>query len=295
MGGGEASLLLAAVTGVCRTIPLATGYRLADLASALHRRSSPQRRRAVAANLELLLGRPAEGVVAAVFRSYGRFLFEWLRGPEGLACDFEGWERLEAARARGRGVVLLVPHTGNFEVAGTAAARAGFRIHALAGIQLNARWTPELRRRQEAAGLPILPWSFASWRRLPALLGANEVVALLADGDRFRGGLTVDAFGGRARFPLGPAKLCAKTGAALLPAYAVRRPDGSHAARFLEEIPVAGLGVRAATARAAEVLAGVLRAHPEQWMIFRRFHEEPESAGLPARAAARATACEVGA
>ncbi len=291
MGG---SLLLAAVTGVCRTIPLATGYRLADLASALHRRSSPQRRRAVESNLSCLLGDPpSSDLVSAVFRAYGRFLFEWLRGPEGLPCAFEGWDRLEAARARGRGVVLVVPHTGNFEVAGVAAARAGFPIHAVAGIQLNERWTPELRRRQKAAGLPILPWSFATWRRLPELLAANEVVALLADGDRFAGGLPVDAFGAVARFPLGPAKLCARTGAALLPAYAVRRPDGTHVARFLPEIPVAALGVRAATARAAAALAGVVREHPEQWMIFRRFHEERSTPVAAAHDAA--SRCEVAA
>lgn len=291
MGG---SLLLAAVTGVCRTIPLATGYRLADLASALHRRAAPQRRRAVESNLRHLLGaNPADGLVPAVFRSYGRFLFEWLRGPEGLPCTFEGWERLEAARARGRGVVLVVPHTGNFEVAGAAATRAGFRIHAVAGIQLNARWTPELRRRQAAAGLPILPWSFATWRRLPDLLAANEVVALLADGDRFAGGLPVASFGATARFPLGPAKLCARTGAALLPAYAVRRADGTHAARFLPAIPVTTLGVRAATVRAADALAEVLREHPDQWMIFRRFHEDAAASVAAARVAA--DPCEVAA
>lgn len=267
-------MLFAAVTGVCRAIPLAAGTRLADLASELHRLASPSRRRAVERNLAVLLGRPAPAEARHVFRSYGRFLFEWLRGPDSGDCVFEGWERLEAARARGRGVVLAVPHTGNFERAGAAAARRGVRIHAVAGIQLNARWTPELRRRQEAAGIPILPGGFATWRRLPRLLAEGGVVALLADGDLFAGGQEVDAFGGRARFPQGPAKLCARTGAALLPACALRRPDGTHVARFLEEIPVPADGAEAATGRLAEVLAGVVRRHPGQWMIFRPFHDD---------------------
>jgi KDO2-lipid IV(A) lauroyltransferase len=263
-------LLLAAVTGVCRTLPLETGYRLADLASGIHRRLSPRRRRAVEENLRVLLGTPAPRLVPQVFRSHGRFVFELLRGPErAAACRFEGWERLAAARARGRGVVLAVPHTGNFEACGSAAARAGFPIHAVAGIQLTRRWTPELRRRQERAGLPILPPGAASARRLPRLLAEGEVVALLADGDVFAGGLLVDAFGAPTRFPLGPAKLCARTGAALLPAYALRMPDGGHVARFLPEIPVGELGVVEATERLARVLAGVLREYPEQWMIFR--------------------------
>ena len=276
MGG---FLLLAAVTGVCRTLPLATGYRLADLASRIHLGCCPARRRAVEENLRLLLGGPALRHVPAVFRNYGRFVFEWLRGPEGVACHFRGWERLEAARARGRGVILAVPHTGNFEIAGSSAARdAGLPIHAVAGIQLRERWTNELRRRQAEVGLPILPPGFASWRRLPGLLAANEVVALLVDGDLFRGGLVVDAFGAKTAFPRGPAKLCERTGAALLPAYALRRPDGAHEARFLEEIPVASLGVDGATTRLAETLAEVLREHPEQWMIFRPFHTGAEAA-----------------
>lgn len=268
-------MLLAAVTGVCRTLPLPLGYRLADCASVAHLRLFPRRRRAVEANLRALLGRPAPRAAAGVFRNYGRFVFEWLRGPERADCRFEGWERLEAARARGRGVVLAVPHTGNFEVCGSRASRAGFPIHAVAGIQLVRRWTPELRRRQERTGLPILPPGIATWRRIPRLLADNGVVALLVDGDVFRGGLVVDDFGAPARLPLGPAKLCARTGAALLPAYALRDASGHHVARFLEEIPVADLGVEGATRELAARLAPVLRTHPDQWMIFRPWFDEP--------------------
>lgn len=273
-------MLLAAVTGVCRTLPLETGYRLADLASAIYLRLAPRRRQAVEENLRVLLGTHSAKLVPDVFRSHGRFVFELLRGPERVSrCRFEGWERLETARARGKGVVLAIPHTGNFEACGAAAARSGFPIYAVAGIQLTRRWTPELRRRQERTGLPILPPGVASWRRLPRLLAEGAVVALLVDGDVFQGGLVVDAFGAPVAFPLGPAKLCARTGAALLPAYALRTRDGTHVARFLPEIPAAELGVEAATRRLAHVLADVLREHPDQWMIFRRlFSDTP---GVP--------------
>jgi KDO2-lipid IV(A) lauroyltransferase len=132
-------------------------------------------------------------------------------------------------------------------------------------------WSGEIARRQARAGLPILAPGVAGWRALPRLLAANGVVALLVDGNVYRGGLVVDAFGAPAPFPLGPAKLCLRTGAALLPAYALRRPDGAHEARFLEEIPVATLGAERATELLASRLAAVLREHPGQWMIFRRF------------------------
>ena len=133
--------------------------------------------------------------------------------------------------------------------------------------------------------MPILPPGVASWRRLPRLLADGGIVGLLVDGDLFQGGLVVNAFGAPAPFPLGPAKLCARTGAALLPAYALRMPDGTHVAHFLPEIPVAELGVAAATEPLARVRAGVLRAHPEQGMIVRPFFP-PAAVGAPrARAA----------
>lgn len=265
-------MLLAAVTGVCRTLPLGTGYRLADVASGLHRALSPRRRRAVAANLRVLVGSSRDLPVPSVFRNYGRFVFERLRGPDRFApARFVDWDRLAAARARGRGVVIALPHTGNFEICGSTAARAGIAIHAVAGVQMTAGWSPEIARRQTAAGLPILAPGLASWRRLLRLLAANEVVALLVDGNVYRGGHVVAAFGPPVSFPMGPAKLCARTGAALIPAYAVRTEAGEHEARFLEEIPVARLGAVRATELLAERLARVLRDHPDQWMIFRPF------------------------
>jgi KDO2-lipid IV(A) lauroyltransferase len=265
-------LLLAAVTGVCRTLPLGTGYRLADFASRLHHALARGRRRAVAANLRILIGRPGDLPVPTVFRNYGRFVFERLRGPERMApARLVGGDRLAAARARGRGVVLALPHTGNFEICGATAARLGFPIHAVAGVQMTRRWSSQIARRQASAGLPILSPGLSTWRRLPRMLARNEVLALVVDGDVYRGGHVVDAFGAPVRFPLGPAKLCARTGAALIPVYAVRTPGGGHVAHFLEEIPVAELGIVRATEVLAERLAAVLRDHPDQWMIFRPF------------------------
>lgn len=263
-------MLLEAVTGVCRTIPLRTGYGLADFASAMHRTLAPRRRRAVAANLRVLVGSP--GDVPAVFRNYGRFVFERLRGAERFApATLVDAHRLEAARARGRGVVLALPHTGNFEICGATVARQGCPIHAVAGVQMTAHWSPGIARGQARAGLAILGPGFATGRRLTRLLAANEVVALLVDGDVYRGGQVVEAFGAPAQFPRGPAKLCARTGAALIPTIAIRTPDGRHVARFLEEIPVAELGVARATEELARRVAGVLREHSDQWMIFRPF------------------------
>ena len=277
-------MLLTAFTGVARAVPLELGYRVADLLSDGHRRLSLHRRRAVERNLQALRQNPKNPpeIVESVFRNYGRFVFELLRGPdvEGVTCAFQGRERLERALSRGRGVVLAAPHTGNWEIPASRLAAQGCRIHAVAGTQLTGRWTPELRRRQERAGIRILPPSFSSWRRLPRLLARNDVVCLLVDGDLYRNGTTVRFCERPVPFPTGPARLAARTGAALLPAFALRGMDGTLTARFLEEIPVEGEGkpaIRTATQALATELERVIRAHPEQWMIFRSFFPPEEA------------------
>jgi len=272
-------LLLAAVTGMARVVPLEVGYRVADLLSDAHRMLSPRRRAAVEGNLRAIVGRrDVAGLASEVFRNYGRFLFEFLRGPEvpELGFEIEGREIFDRARARGRGVVLAIVHTGNWNLAGARlAAAGGTRLHAVAGTQLLKAWTRELRSRQERIGVSIVPADAAGFRAMPKALARNEVVVLLVDGNVFRRGVQVPFCGHRVEMPVGPARLAARTGAALLPGFCVRSPEGLRGT-FLPEVAVTGgspYSVRRATEELADRLGERLAAHPEQWMMFRRFFD----------------------
>lgn len=295
-------MLLAAMTGMARAVPLRTGYRIADGLSAIHHAVSPKRRAAVIENLGILGVTDATGTAPSVFRHYGRTMFEFLRGPSlpDVPVRIEGWAHIEAARARGRGVILAGSHTGNWTAAGSAISDRGVRMHAVAAIQLNERWTPALRERQRAAGVRILPPSVSSWRSLPKALAANDAVGLFVDGDVFTGGVSVDVCGRSVRVPAGPAKLAARTGAALVPTWALRDPDGALRVVFGPEVPLATPEgstpghpaspdvIRETTHNVVQAVFEGIRRHPEQWVIFRRFFV-PESAppkrGAPAAAA----------
>jgi KDO2-lipid IV(A) lauroyltransferase len=275
-------MLLSAVTAVARAVPLGTGYRIADWLSDGHRLLCRDRRRAVRGNLEILLGGTGDPhrATGEVFRNYGRFLFEFLRGPDvgEIPHRFERWEALEEALGRGRGVILAVLHTGNWEITGARLARAGVPVHAVAGVQLRRPWTRELGRRQEQAGIRILPPGLSSWRDLPRVLARNEALALLVDGDVHRRALPVALFGRPVRLPTGPARLAARTGAVLLPMYCRRHPDGSLSARFLEAVDVpddSPAAIRAATEEMGARLGKVLRDLAGQWLIFRSFFGDP--------------------
>jgi KDO2-lipid IV(A) lauroyltransferase len=276
-------LLLEAVTALARAFPLEVGYRVSDALSAAHRALSPARRSAVRENLDLLCGGSAPPEAERdVFRNFGRFVFEFLRGPEVPELDvhFEGWPLLERARALGRGVILVTVHTGNWELVGARMARRGVPVHAVADTQLNASWATRLRERQRESGIRVLAPGFATWRALPRLLADNESLVLLVDGSVYRSAKRVRFGGGFADWPTGPARLAARTHAALVPAFEHRDADGSFHCRFLEPIVVADdspAAIRSATDRMADAFAARLSARPGQWMIFRRFYESTPS------------------
>ena len=269
--------MLSVLTRLARGVPLRTGYRIADAVSFVHGRTARSRRDAVRGNLRVLTGgAPSPWNPDDVFRNYGRYLFEFLRGPDvpEIDLEWEGWDVLERALGRGRGVVLACLHTGNWEMAGTRLAGEGVRVNAVAGVQLSPAWTGELRRRQELSGIRILPTTRSALRSMYGSLARNEAISLLIDGDQFRGAVSVPFCGRGVPLPVGPAKLAARTGAALIPCYCLRRLDGSLAFRFLPEIRVHSSvpeDLRRSTAALAGSLGAVVREHGDQWLIFRRF------------------------
>ena len=283
-----------AATALAGALPLATGYAVADALSRVHHAVAPHRRAAVRANLRALLGedRPVDAFEREVFRSYGRFVLEFLRGPDVPELDvrFDGWSVLESARAPGRGVILATMHTGNWELVGARMAERGTTVHAVASTQLHRSWEPRLHDRQQRAGIHVLRPGFAGTRRILELLAANAAVVLLVDGISYRGTTPVSFGAGVARWPTGPARLAARTGAPLVPAFERREADGSLRCEFLPAIPVTGVTpaeILSATRRLAAVFDERLRAVPGQWMLFRPFFErDVERKAFSAEAAA---------
>lgn len=118
------AILFPALFRLLATLPLRAAYRLGGGVGRLVYWLSPTYRRHLDDNLALAYpqGAPA-GLAAEAARSAGRMMFEiprlWLREQgEALAAvrEVRGWGHLEAAWARGEGVVLLTPHIGCFEV-----------------------------------------------------------------------------------------------------------------------------------------------------------------------------------
>jgi lauroyl/myristoyl acyltransferase len=223
---------------------------------------------------------PAEldELVRAGLRSYARFWKETFRLPamdhrkivEKVDEAFVGAQLIDAALERGKGLVLALPHSGNFDVSGLwLVARQG------SFTTVNERLRPESVYRRfasyrESLGFEIVPSEGGAYRLLMERLRANKIVCLVADRDLSKRGIPVTFFGEQTRMPAGPARLAAATGAELLLADNFFTEDG-WGVRVHTSIHVHSReDVAPATQRMADVFAADIANHPADWHMMQK-------------------------
>jgi KDO2-lipid IV(A) lauroyltransferase len=273
------------LTWLLASLPQWLGYALADLATAIHWLGFPARRHAALANLAVILPRASRGdrarVARRMMRSYNRMMYEFFRLPhlsrEELlsAVEFVGRENLERASARGRGVILVSTHIGNWELAAVMVAQQGYVIHAVAGVQLSRWLSPAVRdTKTELSIHTIAPED--GFRKILRALEHNDMVALAVDGNLYTHGPAVEWFGRESSFPAGPGVLAQRTGALIVPGYCERLGPGRF--RIVVEPPIdpaeftTTASLHQAIAAAAE---RHIRGHLDQWCIFRPLWSTP--------------------
>lgn len=214
----------------------------------------------------------AHALARAHLRGLARGIVECFRmralGPDTLAewGRFEGLEHLEAARASGRGAVLAGAHFGNWELMGAAIARLGHPLHVVVQAPSQdafARLFAETRARHG-----VRTWNnagLASLRPVLKALRRGEVLGLLADQHGEARDVAVDFFGQRVYAPKGPLFFARTTGAALLPCFALREPDGSHRWVIEPELPLSGSDAADLQALYARLEARI-RERPDHWL-----------------------------
>jgi KDO2-lipid IV(A) lauroyltransferase len=218
----------------------------------------------------------ARRILIGSFDHFGRAAAEFLRLPRmvpllGRYVEVQGEEHLRAALARGRGVLLLSAHLGNWEYGAAELARRGYPINALGAEQRDPGITDLIARIRSAAGLRPLGKGFDLKLAL-GCLRRGEALAILLDQDAKSRGIVSPFLGRPASTPIGPVKLAAKTGAVILPSQAIRLPDGvRHLLRILPPLEEAGgepLGgdLQASVDLCNRVLGEMIREHPEQWL-----------------------------
>jgi KDO2-lipid IV(A) lauroyltransferase len=187
------------------------------------------------------------------------------------AITAKGLENLEAALAKGNGVIALGAHIGNFALVGARVGSQGFRFHTLFRLPRDRRISALVQchariARQEI--IPSLPKRKAASKVLE-VLKKNEIVFILADNLK-SGKIDTQLFGQRVRTSRGPVSLALRSGAAVVPMYIVRNYQGVPELVIEPEIPMVREGKLAAdivnnTHRIAGYLEGLIRSYPDQW------------------------------
>ncbi len=221
-------------------------------------------------------------IARASFATVGASALEWIsasRRPAHVdrAVSVEGLEHLEAARARGNGVLWITAHAGCWELMGAAIARRGFPCAVIATTVRYAavnRWSIDARGRHGVR--TVERDSPGSARELLRVFKRNELVGILLDHDTKVDSVQVDFFGRKAWTAVGPAELAIRLAVPAVTAFVERRPDGTHLVRIgppivpPEAVDDAARAARDLTQAYTARIEDHVRARPENWAWMHR-------------------------
>lgn len=216
-----------------------------------------------------------DSLIRASLSSYARYWREAFRLPSmdlpavarRLDAVVIGADGPRSDVEAGRGAVLALPHSGNWDLAGVWLVNQHGPFATVA-----ERLKPEsLYRRfldyRESLGFEVFPLSGGERPPFEALaerLRDNKFVCLMADRDLTRNGVEVDFFGERTRMPAGPARLAIETGAPLRPVHVYYDGDDC-VIRFFDALDTSSGDVGTITQALADRFAEGIAAHPEDW------------------------------
>jgi KDO2-lipid IV(A) lauroyltransferase len=287
---------VATVAAIVRALPQRASLWLgAIIGYAFYVVDAPHRRLTIANLSAAFPHKPADEVrviARGVFAHFGSLLTELLRFS-GLSRDrmlagvvFEGGERVWAAHQHGKGALFITGHFGFWELHAMAHALhfppIAVVVRALDNPRLNA-WLEDVRT---ATGNSLIHRR-GGLRRILRALTDNQGVAILIDQHiHTNEAVVVDFFNRPAATTSAVAALALRTGAPVIPVFAVLQPDGQY--RMIYEHPVEPPPpdhpdpVREFTQRCTDVLEMYVRRYPHNWLwMHRRWRDLPPSDDVP--------------
>jgi KDO2-lipid IV(A) lauroyltransferase len=269
---------------------LAIGRSLGSLVYALDARH----RKITLANVDLAFGDEKSAgekraIAEGAFRHFGAMLFEMITlGRPSWAeleprFDFEGIERLEEARRRGKGVILVAAHFGNWELHAVAHGYRLGKLHLVAREQDNPylnRWLEAIRG---ISGNEVV-YKSRALSQMRKLMREGGTVAIVTDQNvHLQDAIFVDFFGRKAATTPVASWFALRTGAALVPTFCYPIASGRYRAVYeapLDAEPYRNMDRDAALAALTQKLASIQESHirraPDCWLwMHRRWRTRP--------------------
>lgn len=196
--------------------------------------------------------------------------------------EFKGLDKLEKALQKGRGVLLVSAHYGNWELLHAALGHRGYSLE-LVVRKMDSKVVEEFVRWARTRSGAKIVYKVKAMLPLVRRLNANAVAMILVDQNTMsHEGVFVDFFGVPASTNKGPALLAQKTGAPVLPVF-ISRDGCRHVVEVWDEVEFVNTGDRvsdtaANTARLTGTIEKAIRSRPDQWFwVHRRWKTRPEA------------------
>jgi len=179
---------------------------------------------------------------------------------------------LDAIAAK-TGVIVTLPHAGNWDHAGAYFCAKGIHLVTVAEHLKPEKLFLKFLSYRQAMGMEVLPLDGRVLGTLAQRLRQGALVALIADRDLSRSGIDVSFFGGPSRMPAGPALLALKTKAPLITAFVSYTEAGIHIDFNEVLIPTSGSDetkVLQIVQSMAQQFENGISAHPQDWHMLQR-------------------------
>ena len=221
----------------------------------------------------------------------GRAAFElpaiWLRPQDEAAArvvDVDGWKRIEDALAAGKGLILLTPHLGCWEVSAQYFARR-HPITVMYSPPKVASLEPLMRAGRTREGMRSVPADLSGVRALFRALKRGQAIGMLPDQVPGSGeGEWVEFFGRPAYTMTLAARLSQASGARILVAFAERLPAARGYRIHIEGLPEPHPG-ESELRRMNRALEILIRRSPAQYLWAYNRYKVPAGVSAPVPAA----------
>ena len=268
---------------VVRWLPESTAYKLAYLVSDFLVRRNGKSVQRLRSNLSRtqpgMTSLDLDLLVIEAMRSYMRYWCDTFRLPD--------WSKkriletvtvtnehllIDAIEAK-TGVIVAVPHAGNWDHAGAYFCAKGIRLVTVAERLKPEKLFLKFLAYRQAMGMEVLPLDGRVLTTLEERLNEGALVALVSDRDLSRSGIEVEFFGGKARMPAGPALLALRTKAPLITAFVSYTESGVHIEFRNIIVPSAGdesSKVKEIVQMTAQYFEDGISESPEDWHMLQR-------------------------
>lgn len=213
----------------------------------------------------------------AVFRNFAKYLVDFFSfaklNEENISkvVNVKGLPHMRNAFRKGKGVIGLTAHLGNWELGGAVTALLGFSINVVALSHENTRINRFFVNQRAEKGVKVVSVGAGASEYLK-VLKRNQIIGLVGDRLTSDAGIEVIFFNKNTVVPRGPAVLSLRTGAPIVPSLMIRTPLDKFDFIYEEPIDPANFkgnnSVKDMTQYIISILEKYISEYPSQWFIF---------------------------